>query len=65
MDDVLRTVPELGVVLILDEFDELPLDLYKRGPVADAFFLTLRSISSRSRISFVLIGGEKSLPAYV
>jgi len=58
-DDVLRTVPDRGIVIILDEFDELPLALYMRGPVGDAFFLTLRAISSRSRISFVLIGGEK------
>jgi hypothetical protein len=58
-DDVLHVVPDRGIVLILDEFDELPLNLYKRGPVGDAFFLTLRSISSRQRISFILIGGEK------
>ncbi len=47
------------IVIILDEFDELPLDLYARGALAKAFFLKLRSISSHPQVGFVLVGGEK------
>lgn len=47
------------IVIILDEFDELPLDLYARGALGKAFFLKLRSISSHPQVGFVLVGGEK------
>ena len=59
LNEVLRIIPEAKIFFILDEFDELPIDLYVRGAVGDAFFLTLRSISSRSRIGFVVVGSEK------
>jgi hypothetical protein len=59
LDNVIRIIPNRPIVIILDEFDELPLDLYTRGPLGDAFFLTLRSIGSRPTIGFVLVGGEK------
>jgi len=59
MDEVERIVPGHRLVIILDEFDQLPLDLYLRGSLGDAFFLTLRSISSRPNIGFILVGGER------
>jgi hypothetical protein len=59
LDEILDTDPTKKFLIILDEFDELPLDLYKRGPIGDAFFLTLRSISGRHRIGILLVGGEK------
>ncbi len=59
LDDVVKIVPDRRFVFILDEFDEIPLDLYASGAVGDSFFLTLRSISSRPTIGFVLVGGEK------
>lgn len=59
LDDIQEVVPEKRIVMILDEFDELPLDLYFRGPLGDSFFLTLRSISSKKNIGFVLVGGER------
>jgi len=54
-----RIVPSYRVLFVLDEFDELPVGLYKRGSVADAFFLTLRSISGKPPFGFVLVGSEK------
>ena len=45
--------------IILDEFDELPIELYRRGPVADALFLTIRTQSGKPNIGFCLVGGEK------
>lgn len=59
LDQVEDTYPDKKIVFILDEFDELPVDLYSRGSFGNAFFLTLRSISSRSNVGFVLVGGEK------
>ncbi len=56
---VIRVAPDLRVLIILDEFSELPLDLYKRGTVGDAFFLTLRSISGKPAFGFIIVGGEK------
>lgn len=58
LESVLDVVPEYRILFILDEFDELPLVLYKRGPDGDAFFGTLRSISDRAPFGFVLVGSE-------
>lgn len=52
-------VPDLRVLFILDEFDELPTELYLPGPLGDTFFLTLRSISGKEPFGFLLVGGEK------
>jgi hypothetical protein len=46
-------------IIILDEFDELHIDLFKKGPVANSFFLTIRSISNQEPFGFILVGGEK------
>ena len=59
VDEVSDTLPEARLLIILDEFDELPLDLYKRGPIGDGLFLTLRALSGRQRVGVILVGGEK------
>ena len=59
LDSVLILEPNIKILTILDEFDELPKDLYKRGPFGDAFFLTIRSISQKAPFGFILVGGEK------
>jgi len=59
LDEVAEIIPDKRIVFILDEFDQLPLELYTKGPLGNAFFLTLRSITSRSNIGFVLVGGER------
>lgn len=59
LDEISDIVPDRRLVIILDEFDELPAALYSRGPLGDAFFLTLRSISSRPTVGIVVVGGEK------
>ena len=51
--------PELRVIFILDEFDDLPPGLYERTPIGDAFFLTIRSISGKEPFGVILVGGEK------
>jgi hypothetical protein len=59
LDEVSDIIPDRRLIIILDEFDELPASLYARGPLGDAFFLTLRSISSRPILGIVIVGGEK------
>ena len=51
--------PSLRLVVVLDEFDALPPELYRRGDVSHAFFTTLRSLSARRPLGFLLVGGEK------
>lgn len=58
LDRSTKLVKDMKFLFILDEFDELPISLYQRGPVGDAFFLTLRSISSKPQFGFILVGGE-------
>jgi hypothetical protein len=59
LQDALAICPGYRMLFILDEFDELPLEVYKRGMIGDAFFRTIRSISNKSEFGFVLVGGEK------
>ena len=60
LDDLCELLPsDKRIVLILDEFDQLPLELYDRTPIGDAFFVSLRSLSSRRKVAFVIVGGER------
>ena len=54
-----KSVPDLKIVFIIDEFDELPAELFRLGEMSNAFFLTMRSISNIPAFSFILVGGEK------
>ena len=47
------------MVIALDEFDQLPSQLFGRNSSADAFFSGLRSISAIRGIGLVLIAGER------
>ena len=58
IDDLLDVEPSKRFLIVLDEFDGLPAELYKRGPMGDSFFLHLRSISSKPRIGMIIVGGE-------
>ncbi|MDN5114013.1 phosphoribosyltransferase-like protein [Aliarcobacter butzleri] len=59
LDDVTDILSDIKVVFMLDEFDEISSNLYKRNEIGNAFFLTIRSISNKPDYSFILIGGEK------
>src|SRR5690606_38944233 len=59
LDKVSIVCPECRILIILDEFDEINSNLYKRGEIGDSFFLTLRAISNKSKFGFILVGGEK------
>ncbi|WP_299126279.1 phosphoribosyltransferase [uncultured Alcanivorax sp.] len=58
VDMLKKVVPDNHIVFVLDEFDEIHLDMYRFGPIAETFFANLRTISSKSNIAFLLIGGE-------
>ncbi|CAD6559605.1 hypothetical protein LMG28727_06903 [Paraburkholderia kirstenboschensis] len=58
-DVLARESPGRKVLLILDEFDEIHPEMYRFGPLAEAFFSNLRTLSSKRNISFLLVGGEK------
>lgn len=57
-DQLLKAVPDKKFVVILDEFDEIPPELYRMGPLAETFFANLRTLSGKKNIAFMLIGGE-------
>lgn len=51
--------PNLRLILILDEFDELPRTLYSLNDEARAFFNVLRTLMMEPLVSLVLVGGER------
>jgi hypothetical protein len=50
--------PNRKYVLILDEFDEIHPEMYRFGPLAEAFFSNLRTLSAKKNIAVMLVGGE-------
>lgn len=58
LSDVRRVDPDFRCLIILDEVDELPVDVYRKGPLGNAAFATIRSISGRPGMGFILVGGE-------
>ena len=59
LESILDIDPDYKILFILDEFDEIPKEMYRRSSIGDAFFLTIRSISSKPSFGFILVGGEK------
>ncbi|MFT5835625.1 MAG: putative AAA+ superfamily ATPase [Sulfurimonas sp.] len=59
LDDVSYELGNQKIIFILDEFDQISSELYKRTNIGSAFFLTIRSLSNKSNYSFILVGGEK------
>jgi hypothetical protein len=51
--------PEKRFVIVLDEFDEIHPEMYTFGPLAEAFFANLRTLSTRKNLAFLLVGGER------
>lgn len=54
----LRIHPERRFVVILDEFDEIPPELFLYGNLAETFFGNLRALSRCKNVCIVLVGGE-------
>ena len=57
IDEVLRR-QGVRILFILDEFDELPIELFQRTNVSASLFQPLRQISNKVGCGFILVGGE-------
>jgi hypothetical protein len=58
--DSLRTIaPEGRFTIVIDEFDEIPIELFKRGAIGDTFFASLRHLTEVEGVHVVLVGGER------
>ncbi|MCP1274993.1 ATP-binding protein [Gluconobacter albidus] len=55
---LLTVEPEKRFIIILDEFDEIHPEMYRYGPLAEAFFSNLRTFSAKRNIAMMLVGGE-------
>ena len=54
-----KLIPKLKFIIIIDEFDEMPSELYRYTDIGNTFFHNIRSLSQEgSQIGFILIGGE-------
>jgi hypothetical protein len=49
----------LKFVFVIDEFDELPDDMFQRAGPGDAMFLPIRSLAQKPFVGWILIGGER------
>lgn len=50
--------PEQRFVIIIDEFDEMPQELYMQGNLADTVFANIRALTTTGNVCLLLIGGE-------
>jgi hypothetical protein len=50
---------DLLFLLVVDEFDELPDDMFRRGGPGDAIFLPVRSLAQKPFVGWILVGGER------
>lgn len=61
IEDIVNSNKKARIIIILDEFDEIPSQLYPYTEEGDSFFHNLRSLSGESgegRVSLILVGGE-------
>jgi hypothetical protein len=57
-DIALREIPDRRFVIVIDEFDEIPQELFLQGNLAETFFGNLRALTTSKNICLVLVGGE-------
>lgn len=50
--------PDRRFVVIVDEFDEMPQELYLQGNLADTVFGNIRALTTTSNVCLLLVGGE-------
>lgn len=59
VDRILEWDPGLDFLFIVDEFDELPYEAYRRDGPGDALFIPMRSLAQKPNVGWLLVGGEK------
>ena len=59
-DQIRRHQPSIKITIIIDEFDEIPSDLYPSidNNIGESFFLNIRALSQKKHVCCVLVGGE-------
>jgi hypothetical protein len=50
--------PDRRFAIIIDEFDEMPQELYLHGNLAETLFANLRAITTTDNLCIILVGGE-------
>ncbi len=50
--------PDRRFIIIVDEFDEMPQELYLQGNLADTLFGNIRAITTTANVCLLLVGGE-------
>jgi hypothetical protein len=50
--------PDRRFIVIIDEFDEMPQELYIQGNLAETLFGNIRAITTTNNICILLVGGE-------
>ena len=59
-DQIRHRRPSIKMTIIIDEFDEIPRDLYPgQSPTSDTFLNNIRGLNDKEHVCFVLVGGEK------
>lgn len=58
LDLALAVDPTRRFVVILDEFDEMPEDLYLKGNLAETLFANIRALTTTANFCVLLVGGE-------
>jgi len=58
-DQLWAVYPETRVLIALDEFDELPFELFTKGAMSRSVFLALRGLSGKQNLGFAIVGSEK------
>ena len=59
VDQIAEWDDALSFVFVIDEFDELPPETYRRDGPGDALFVPMRSLAQKPNVGWVLVGGEK------
>ncbi len=49
----------LTFLFVIDEFDELPDETFRRSGPGDAMFLPMRSLAQKPHVGWILVGGER------
>jgi hypothetical protein len=62
LDLVGQRLPEAKILIILDEFDTLPREIFSDRAIGNSFFQSIRSISGKQSVGFILVGGENLEP---
>jgi hypothetical protein len=58
LEQLLELDDSLSFLFVIDEFDQLPHETYRRDGPGDALFLPMRSLAQKPEVGWLLVGGE-------